>query len=96
MSEHESNHEAWFVYIAECVDHSYYVGIAHDLQRRIEEHNAKAGAKYTRKLSPVKLVWSEAHADVVSARTREVQLKKWTRRKKAALIAGNLALLKSL
>jgi len=96
MSEHESNHNGWFVYILECADHSYYVGISQDVDKRVEEHNSKVGARYTRILSPVKLVWREPHSDAASARRREIQLKKWTRRKKVALIVGDFDLLKKL
>jgi predicted GIY-YIG superfamily endonuclease len=41
-------------------------------------------------------VYSEPHASPLDARVRERQIKHWTRRKKEALIAGNLVLLKSL
>jgi predicted GIY-YIG superfamily endonuclease len=44
----------------------------------------------------VTLVHAERHADRPRALSRERQLKRWTRAKKEALIAGNLALLKRL
>jgi predicted GIY-YIG superfamily endonuclease len=44
----------------------------------------------------VQLVYSELHADRPAALRRERQLKRWTRAKKEALIAGDLALLKRL
>jgi predicted GIY-YIG superfamily endonuclease len=42
------------------------------------------------------LVFSEEHASVLAAIARERQLKRWTTKKKLALIAGDLALLKQL
>jgi putative endonuclease len=41
-------------------------------------------------------VYSEDHKNVEAASARERQLKGWTRRKKEALIAGDLKLLKEL
>ena len=31
---------SWYTYVVECSDGSYYVGITHDVQSRIAEHNA--------------------------------------------------------
>jgi putative endonuclease len=42
------------------------------------------------------LAYSEVHATIESALERERQLKRWTRAKKEALIAGDFALLKRL
>jgi len=41
-------------------------------------------------------VYSEKYATRSEAMQREMQLKKWSRAKKEALIAGNLELLKKL
>lgn len=46
----------WFVYLLECSDGSYYCGITNDINRRLSEHNAGTGAKYTRGRLPVKLL----------------------------------------
>ena len=45
---------------------------------------------------PVKLVYSEEHPDVDSARFRENQLQRWSGKKKQALITGNLDQLRQL
>ena len=42
------------------------------------------------------MVYAEEHATTKATRTREQQLKRWTRAKKDALIAGNLRALKAL
>jgi predicted GIY-YIG superfamily endonuclease len=44
----------------------------------------------------VKLVHAEPFGSFSEARRREAQIKKWTRAKKEALIAGDLSLLKAL
>jgi predicted GIY-YIG superfamily endonuclease len=41
---------------------------------------------------PVEIVWTEKHDSLSLARTRENQLKRWSREKKQALIAGSLRL----
>ena len=84
----------WLVYIVECSNRSLYTGITNNLDRRIQEHNSKEGARYTRAFRPVKLLWSEGHRNRSSALKREAQIKKWTRGNKEALIKGDLELLK--
>lgn len=48
--------DPWYVYIVECGDGSMYAGIARDVDRRVAQHNAGTGAKYTRGRSPVVLI----------------------------------------
>lgn len=85
-----------FVYILRCVDGSLYIGETSDLAWRVEWHNAGRASGFTRARRPVTLVHSETFADRIAAVTRERQLKRWTRAKKEALIAGDLQLLKRL
>jgi len=42
------------------------------------------------------MIYTEEHVSLHQARERERQLKRWTRRKKEALVAGNLKALKRL
>lgn len=67
---------AWTVYIVRCNDASLYTGVAKDLARRIEQHNAGNGAKYTRSRLPVTLVYSETVADRGEALRREIAIKR--------------------
>lgn len=48
----------YFVYLLECSDGTLYCGIATDVARRIDEHNAATGrgAKYVRGRTPVRLI----------------------------------------
>ncbi len=86
----------YYVYILRCADDSFYVGSAQDLDARVKAHNDGRGASYTFKHRPVGLVYSEAFPSEDMAVTRERQLKRWTRAKKKALIAGDLERLKRL
>ena len=76
-----------FVYILECADGSYYTGWTTDLDRRVADHDAGRGGRYTRSRGPVKLVYWEEHADRRSAQRRELALKRLPRARKIALIA---------
>lgn len=80
---------AHWVYIVRCSDRSYYVGTADDVASRVARHNAGDGAEYAARRRPVTLVYSEPHPDEASAVRRERQIKRWTRSKKEALIAGD-------
>ncbi|HXN64091.1 MAG TPA: GIY-YIG nuclease family protein [Candidatus Acidoferrales bacterium] len=75
-----------YCYILRCADGSFYVGVAEDPVRRCQEHNQRRGAVWTAKRLPVALVWTERHPSLSSARQREIQLKRWSRSKKMALI----------
>jgi predicted GIY-YIG superfamily endonuclease len=46
----------WIVYILECADGSLYTGITKDLDRRLAEHAAGKGARYTTGRGPFRLV----------------------------------------
>jgi predicted GIY-YIG superfamily endonuclease len=86
----------YYAYILRCVDDSFYVGSAQDLDSRVKAHNDGRGAAHTFKHRPVQLVYSEAFESETAAVSRERQLKCWSHEKKAALIAGNLERLKRL
>lgn len=84
-----------FVYILRCADDSLYIGETDDLTRRVLKHN-EGGSPHTADRRPVSLAYSEAVENRIFALGRERQLKGWTRRKKEALVAGDLTLLKRL
>ena len=78
------------MYILECIDKSYYTGSTWDLERRFEEHKTGLGARYTSKRLPVKLVYHEIFVRIEDAFNREKQVQNWSRKKKQALILGQL------
>lgn len=87
----DNEQKQWFFYLARCSDGSLYSGIAVDPTRRMEVHNSGKGARYTRSRLPVEMVYSEPLPDQSSALKREAQVRKWSRQKKEALIAGQKA-----
>ena len=87
----------YLIYIVECKDWSYYVGITNDLERRLWEHNTGYDEScYTYSRRPVELKYFEVFTDVSQAIAREKQIKGWSRKKKQALIAQNFDKLKEL
>jgi putative endonuclease len=80
---------AWYFYIVECSDTSLYCGITKDIQKRIEEHNAGTGAKYTRSRLPVVLKHLEEFPARGDALRREREVRRWPRGKKLALIVSS-------
>ena len=82
-----------WIYILRCADNSLYVGETCDTDERLRTHNEGRGGIYTAHRRPVELVYTEPHRTREAALDRERQLKRWTRAKKEALIAGNQAAL---
>jgi len=80
-----------YVYIVRCADGTYYTGWTTDVARRVKEHNAGRGARYTRQRGPVPLVYYEAQPDRSIAMKREDQIKRRGRRYKERLIQGDAA-----
>ena len=76
----------WFVYILECQDKTLYVGIALDALKRLREHNTTNSCRYTRSRKPLKLVYREGCLDYHTARSRESEIRKLSRKKKLELI----------
>ena len=85
----------WQVYILECKDGSLYTGVTADLDRRFKEHHART-THYTSYNPPEKIAYQESFLSKSDAFKREAQIKRWTRKKKLALISGELKLLKAL
>lgn len=77
---------AYYCYILECADGSFYTGWTLDPLRREKQHNHGSGAKYTALHRPVHLVYIEEQADLSAALRRERTIKKLTHRQKAALV----------
>ncbi|WP_461208717.1 GIY-YIG nuclease family protein [Desulfocurvus sp. DL9XJH121] len=65
----------WHVYLLRCADGTLYCGVTTDLSRRVDEHNAGTGAKYTRARRPVHLVASAGFPDRSAAQSAEYAVK---------------------
>ena len=74
-----------YCYIVECADGTFYTGWTTNLERRVKEHNAGRGSRYTRLRRPVKLVYSERQPDRSAAMRREAKIKRMSRVAKLAL-----------
>ena len=79
-----------YTYILKCADGTLYTGWTNDIEKRIKDHNAGRGAKYTRSRTPIELVYFETFETKQEAMKREYAIKHMGRAKKEALIhAGN-------
>ena len=75
-----------YTYILKCADGSLYTGWTNDLAKRVEDHNAGRGAKYTKGRGPVTLVYYEASETKEAAMRREFFIKQLTRDEKQKMI----------
>ncbi|SEW25827.1 GIY-YIG nuclease family protein [Natrinema salifodinae] len=74
------------VYVLECADGSLYTGYTTDLDRRVAEHDAGEGAKYTRGRTPVDLRYHERYDSRSAAMSREYEIKQLSRAEKEQLV----------
>jgi len=86
----------YYVYILRTLDNTLYIGVTETLDQRINTHNSGKGAEWIKAHPNAHLVYFEPHATLGSARKREIQIKKWSRANKEALIAGDFVKLKNL
>ena len=86
----------WYVYILECQNKALYTGVTNNIDRRIADHKQGNSGRYTKIAGANKLLFKEEFSSRIEATKRESQIKGWTRRKKLALINGDLSLLKKL
>lgn len=75
----------YYLYLLECSDGSYYVGVTNDLSRRIVEHQKGVYPNcYTYFKRPVSLLHYCGFASIKEAIFYEHKIKKWSRAKKHA------------
>ena len=87
---------SWYLYILKCSNGNLYTGVTTDIARRLKEHKQGQGAVFTRSFRAEEICHTEEFLNKREAFSREAQIKRWTRKKKLALIAGNIELLKRL
>lgn len=76
-----------YVYILKCNDGTYYTGVTNDLEKRVLQHNQGINEdSYTFLRRPVSLVFCELFTDYNLAIEWETKIKKWSAKKKEALI----------
>lgn len=79
-----------YVYILSCADRTYYTGVTNDLERRLLQHNLgvnKMAYTFTRR--PVELVYYESFNNYLLAIEWESRIKKWSNKKKRALVESD-------
>ncbi len=79
-----------YTYILKCSDNSYYTGSTRNLEQRLWQHQTGQGANHTKVRLPVQLVYSECYDRIDEAFAREKQIQRWSRKKKEALITGEI------
>lgn len=79
-------HVAFFVYILQCCDGTYYTGYTKDLDERIKQHANGNGAKYTRSHKPDRVAYVEVFESRSNAMRREKEIKKLGHQSKMKLI----------
>jgi putative endonuclease len=77
---------AHHVYCLRCRDDTIYTGYTTDVERRLGEHDAGEGAKYTRGRTPVELCYVETLETKSAALSREHAIKSLSRAEKERLI----------
>jgi putative endonuclease len=75
-----------YAYVLRCSDGTFYTGYTTDVERRVAEHDAGKGAKYTRGRTPVELVHVESFESRSAAMSREYEIKQLSRAEKEQLV----------
>lgn len=75
----------YYVYLLECADGTLYTGIAMNVARRLAEHKAGKGARYTRARKAKRIIYQERQKDRSAALRREAAIKRLPRAQKLAL-----------
>lgn len=78
----------WVLYVLRCGDGSLYCGITNDPDRRLEQHRAGTGARYTRGRSPLELARQWTCADRSAALKNEAAFKRLSRASKLRKLAS--------
>jgi putative endonuclease len=69
-----------YLYILKSLKNSsYYVGISHDVEKRIKQHNSGC-VKATKYKRPYIIVFKQEYDNMVSAHRAELKIKSWKRR----------------
>ena len=82
----------YYIYILRTSSNTLYIGQTNNLERRLREHKTRSSksAKYLKYFSSFELVYFEKLESRHEAIQRELQLKKWTRAQKEALITMSI------
>ena len=84
------------LYILRLKSGNLYIGATTNLKQRYQDHLNGQACRTTKLDPPLKIVYSESLPTFSDARKREAQIKRWSRAKKEALVAGDLVGLRNL
>ena len=77
----------YYVYILKCNDNSYYTGVTSNIQNRISQHiSGYYESCYTFSRRPIEIVFLQSYFSILDAISFEKKIKRWSRKKKEALI----------
>ena len=79
-------HSAYYVYMLECADGTYYTGYTNDVEARVRRHNAGNGSTYVRSKLPASLVYVKEYRYYKNAVRTERILKKLRHWQKEELV----------
>ncbi|HLB60498.1 MAG TPA: GIY-YIG nuclease family protein [Patescibacteria group bacterium] len=85
-----------YVYILGNNKFSLYIGVTHNLIKRVFQHKNKQAEGFTKKYNIDRLLYDEFSDDITTAIEREKQLKRWHREWKLNLIKSKNSELKDL
>ena len=74
--------KTWFVYILECCDGSYYIGVSNDVEKRMLAHEKGIGSKYVKNKGFKRLLLCKKCLDKSDACKKEYQIKQLPKYKK--------------
>jgi len=80
------NMSKYYLYIARCEDNSLYIGVSSDYNKRIKKHNKGLGSKWIKEHGQAKIIFIEEYDNYLETHRRELQIKKWSRKKKENLV----------
>jgi putative endonuclease len=80
------DYDFWVYIMTNKLGSVLYIGMTNDLTRRVSEHQANETPGFTAAYRCRKLLFWEHYSQVEDAIAREKQLKRWSRKKKVALI----------
>lgn len=75
-----------YVYIMGNAERAIYIGMTNNLTRRVREHQQERKRAFTSWFNLRLLVYHERLPDLLAARAREKELKRWARPRKLELI----------
>jgi len=77
----------YYVYILASLRGVLYVGLTDDLRKRMVQHRSGTFDGFTKRYNISRLMYFETYTDSKAAERREIQIKKYRREKKIALLS---------